>query len=360
MNARNILIRGTFGVALTWVGIGCAPRVPIGTHQSHHENLVGIANPFPSDRPTDRATVPGALALEPRSFVKTTTSALTLAPAPSAPASAPAGGTLVLYDDTGPYAWLGELYAIAVGNLASHFGPWQAKPVSTYAAGDLPAHQAAIYVGSTFDQPVPAAFLDDVATGARPVVWIYNNIWQLAARVPGFADRYGYAPWQFDTSTIAQVTYKGHALTRYSANGAGIMEHSPFDATKATVLASAVRADGTTLPWAVRSQNLTYVGEIPFVYMEANDRYLAFCDILFDVLAPTTAERHRALVRIEDVNPTTDPAAMQAIGDLLVGQGIPFSIALIPVYTDPNGTYSGGAATTVKLADSPDLVTVLQ
>src|SRR5262249_39611198 len=31
-------------------------------------------------------------------------------------------GTLVLYDDTGPWGWLGELYAIAAQSLASHFG----------------------------------------------------------------------------------------------------------------------------------------------------------------------------------------------------------------------------------------------
>src|SRR5690606_22972068 len=44
--------------------------------------------------------------------------------------------TLVLYDSTGPYGWLGELYAILAGNLASHFGNWSAKPIVEYESGD--------------------------------------------------------------------------------------------------------------------------------------------------------------------------------------------------------------------------------
>src|SRR5205807_153287 len=34
------------------------------------------------------------------------------------------GRTLVLYDSTGPYAFLGEQYALATANLSSHFCDW--------------------------------------------------------------------------------------------------------------------------------------------------------------------------------------------------------------------------------------------
>src|SRR5438445_8041479 len=33
---------------------------------------------------------------------------------------------LVLYDSTGPYGWLGELYGVMAVNLAGHFGSWTA------------------------------------------------------------------------------------------------------------------------------------------------------------------------------------------------------------------------------------------
>src|SRR5690349_6464078 len=72
------------------------------------------------------------------------------------------GRTLVLYDNTGPYGWLGETYAQQTVNLVSHFNAWTAHPVGLYTAGELNAYNAVIYVGSTYDEPVPVAFLDDV------------------------------------------------------------------------------------------------------------------------------------------------------------------------------------------------------
>ena len=263
-------------------------------------------------------------------------------------------GALILYDATGSYGWLGELYGIGAVTLASHFGTTVSKPVGSYVAGDLAKYKAVIYVGSTYDEPLPVAFLDDVlaSTSATQVVWIYDNIWQLANRSTGFVTKYGYNPWIFDTAAVATVTYKGTVLTRDTINGAGLMTFSPFNAAVATTLATAKRADGTTLPWAVRSSNLTYITENPFAYISHDDRYLAFCDMLFDALDPTAATRHRALVRLEDVSPEEDATAFTAIVDYLYSQAVPFSVALIPQYTDPKGYYNGGKAMTTKWTDT--------
>jgi uncharacterized protein YdaL len=346
VNKRKFLIAGLAAALLA----GCGGRRPAPADRAA-EHEAGAVNRFPSDR--------GPMPALPPSVKGAVGQALALSQAPGGEPVTPTG-TLILYDNTGPYAFLGELYAIAAANLASRFGPRTAKPVADYAPGDLARHRAAIYIGSTYDEPLPAQFLDDVASGERPVVWMYNNIWQLAARVPGFAASYGFMPWRYDTTPIASVQYKNRTLTRYVDNGSGIMEHNPFDPTRATVLASAVRADGSQLPWAVRANNLTYVGEIPFAYIAAEDRYLAFCDLLFDALEPGVLERHRALVRIEDVSPDTDPEALQAIGDYLESQNIPFSIALIPRWEDPNGVYSGGVPTGFGFGDNPDMLEVLR
>ena len=72
--------------------------------------------------------------------------------------AAPGGGTaktLVLYDTTGAYGWLGEVYATQTANLSSHFGSWTAAPVAGYRAGDLSAYTAVIYLGSTYDAKTP-------------------------------------------------------------------------------------------------------------------------------------------------------------------------------------------------------------
>ncbi|MEX5634614.1 DUF2334 domain-containing protein [Parafrankia sp. FMc2] len=284
----------------------------------------------------------------------------TTAATPPAAAAATGVGTLILYDTTGAWGWLGEQYAMQAANLASRFGTWQARPVSTYTAGQLAGYAAVIYIGSTYDEQVPTAFLADVLAGTRPVVWMYNNIWQLTAQSPAFPTTYGWNWSGFDTSTVGAVRYKGTDLSRYTGNAAGIMNYAAVDTTRATVLAEAVRGDGTRFPWALRAGNLTYVGEIPFAYADMTDRYLAVADLLFDVLAPQTPTRHRALVRIEDVGPDADPAELRAIADYLSSARVPFSVAVYPRYVDANGTYNNGVAQDYSLAARPDVVSALR
>ena len=115
--------------------------------------------------------------------------------------------TLVLYDTTGQWGWLGELYAIMSANLASHFGSWTAMPVASYQTGQLKQYTAAIYVGSTYGEPIPNAFLDDVYGTTIPVIWAYDNIWQLTARYPNFSSVYGWNWSAFDFSSVATVEY---------------------------------------------------------------------------------------------------------------------------------------------------------
>jgi uncharacterized protein YdaL len=267
--------------------------------------------------------------------------------------------TLVLYDTTGQWGWLGELYAFMSANLASHFGTWTARPVKSYTSGLLKQYSATIYIGSTYDEPLPAAFLDDVYATTTPVIWIYDNIWQLTSRYPNFFSTYGWIWSAFDTSSVAEVDYPlppstrpTQKLERYAANNGGIMNYFPLAPT-VTVLANCVRSDGSTFPWALRSTgpnggSLTYIGEIPMSYMSEGDRYLAFCDLLFDALAPTTPTQHRALVRLEDIDPTYDPATLRSVATWLNQQNVPFGFQIIPLYLDPLNANGNGTNITLQ------------
>ncbi|MFC7478927.1 DUF2334 domain-containing protein [Luedemannella flava] len=246
----------------------------------------------------------------------------------------------------------------------SHFNAWSAHPVSGYTAGELDAYTSVVYIGSTYDEPLPAAFLADVTTTTIPVTWMYDNIWQLTASDPNFVANRGFIWKQFDFATVSRVDYKGTSLTRDTINGSGIMDQVIYDPARATVLATAYRPDGTTFPWAVRSGNFTYVGEIPFSYVTHDDRYIAFSDILFDAVGSASQaglNRHRALVRIEDVGPDSDPAELKAIADYLYAQKVPFSVAVYPRYRDPNGVISTALRDRdYTLADKPKVVSALK
>jgi len=260
--------------------------------------------------------------------------------------------TLVLYDTTGDWDWLGELYAIRAGNLATHFGTVTAEPVVDYVAGQVNDYTATIYLGSTYNEPLPAAFLSDVLTTTRPVIWAGDNIWQLSGPAGSAADsafqaQYGWDPATsyFDTAdTVSSVTYNGSGFSRSSLNTAGILAPHITTASKVTTLATADCTDpagaatdcsqiaqtgGTSFPWAISSGNLMYVGEIPLSYISPTDRYVAFAGLLYNDLDPAAPTSHPALIRLDDIDTNTPPADLEAYISYLQSQDVPFSMAVI-------------------------------
>ncbi|OXY91230.1 hypothetical protein BEK98_31490 [Streptomyces diastatochromogenes] len=330
--------------------------------------------PHPETTPTTRVSA----AAHP---VRTTTAA-TRQKALLAPADAAADATptaLVLYDTAGPYGQLGELYAMAAANLAGHFGTVTAKPVQQYTAGMIGSYSTVIYIGSTYyggatPDAVPAAFYADASASAKPVIWMGANIWNMAGAVgvPQFTQKYGWDPttsYYEDGGSIGdvtQVTYRGQTLTRTIPAGqdGGVLRPNvltgPGYAAVTRLAEGLDSSNGHTFGWAVRSANLTYISEIPFSYVSETDRVIAFEDLLFDALAPATAERHRAMVRLEDISPDSDPTELRAMADYLYAQNIPYGINVIPVYTDPKGTYNNGVPQTITLAQRPQVVSALK
>ncbi|GAA2600447.1 polysaccharide deacetylase family protein [Actinomadura fulvescens] len=289
--------------------------------------------------------------------------------------TAAATSALVLYDTAGPYGFLGELYGMATANLAGRFGAVTAKPVSQYTAGQVDQHTATIYIGSTYygggiPDAVPDAFYSDVATTAKPVVWINDNIWTLANKigVANFTAKYGWDPTNsyFDPiGDVTRVDYKTQPLSRTVPDGGdnGVLRPYVTDPSLVTTLAVANDTSTTpvtTFPWALRSSNLTYLGEIPYSYVNETDRIIAWHDLLFDVLAPDTPTRHRAILRLEDISPNSDTTQLMNIARYLAGQRIPYAFQVIPVYNDPNGAGNDGVPENVTLAQRPLVVAALK
>ncbi|MBT2118500.1 polysaccharide deacetylase family protein [Dyella sp. LX-66] len=278
-----------------------------------------------------------------------------------APGANPAQNTLVLYDSTGAWAWLGEAYAVMAANLVSHGSKYTLHTAATYTAGELNNYTGLVYVGSTYDEPLPTAMLDDVLATTKPVLWMNDNIWQLAARSPNFAAQYGFSPMFFDFSNTLTVTYKGVAIQRNALSvPSGLLQTSITDPTKATAVAVATNDTGGTVNWATKGANLTYIGEIPFSYIGMNDRYLIAADLIGKVSNPSMLARKRALVRIEDVNATDDPAQLRAIADYLSSKGVPFTVAVIPYYLDPKGFYNNGVPQAIHLSQARNVVSALK
>ncbi|HEX7636023.1 MAG TPA: DUF2334 domain-containing protein [Noviherbaspirillum sp.] len=292
---------------------------------------------------------------------------------------------LVVYDapSSSGYAKLGMAYAIMLRNLLGHFdGTVDMIPVQNYTAGQVQNYSVMFYLGSHYDNPLPASFLQDAATTGKTVVWFRYNIWQLAWDPEyNFAARFGLdftglrgmnatptsdnpSPGFFDT-----VLYKNREFVKYYAydSDSGRINADPdvgvmqvVDTGKAASLSN-VRNSVTNeqIPYLVRAGNFWYFADLPFSYIGPRDRYLVIADQLHDILNSGQQESHQAMVRLEDVDATVSVDNMKVLTDYLYRKNIPFSVAAIPYYTDPLGVYNGGIPVSIPLSQASDLKTSL-
>jgi uncharacterized protein YdaL len=86
--------------------------------------------------------------------------------------------------------------------------------------------------------------------------------------------------------------------------------------------------------------------------MSEEDRYLAFSDILHDMLEIDHTESHKAIMRLEDVDARTNINDLLKIADLAREKHINFSVATISQYKDPFGIENNGVSTTINITDS--------
>lgn len=282
---------------------------------------------------------------------------------------------LILYDSAGPYGQVGKNHSILLTNLLGHFSlPVNAKPVSQYRRGEMQHQTATFYIGATFEEQhyyEPGSeqwqhysdFLADAAATDTPLIWLNYNLHLLqqmmdAAEARSFSERFGFMPQGTINNKYNRVYYKdtelfkgvvpfanpGSQLTGCIEEGDDRYACSPelntlavLDGQKAQVHAlagSTLNADAPSA-YITQSGNFWFVGDLPFSYLSEEDRYLAFADILHDMLGIDHAEEHRALVRLEDVHAMTPVQDLAAVTEYLSRESIPFSIATIASYREP-------------------------
>lgn len=245
----------------------------------------------------------------------------------------------------------------ALANLMGHFDmPYEIRIVDSYVRGDVDRYRVTFYLGSTWDRNLPAEFLNDVMITDSRMVWINYNLWRLAWSdyQQQFETRYGFRFLRTSaTGAFKKVLFKGRTLTRSQPDFADVsILNSGIAKTSAYI------SNGSTQqPYIVHSGNFWYVADDPLSQGAEDSAYLAFCEELHDMLDIEHATNHKALVRIEDIDPTEDPIRIRAIADYLNSENVPFSLAVIPRFTDPLGAW--GTPQTIDLYEKPDLVSAL-
>src|SRR5258708_27504114 len=216
--------------------------------------------------------------------------------------------------------------------------------------GEMESCDAVFVLVGGETSPLPAALIRDARTTKRTLIWAGYQLDRLlppedaplrGVRVDGYLrDR-----------PFKGVRYNGTLLGKGTDDLARLTVTDPG---RVAVAAVALDADGRELPYVIRAGNVWAVADVPFAYVDERDRYLAFCDLLHEMLGvPHPADR-RALIRLEDITPESPPDLVRRAVDVFAAEGIPFQIALVPIYRDGSGSAE------VTLGDRPELVKAVQ
>ena len=255
---------------------------------------------------------------------------------------------------------IGEIHAMILQSVLGAFRSWNysRKVISEYRPGEMNSCDAVFYLGTNFNQIPPRGYLEELAevSKTRSVVW-FNYKFSLFAEVlkkkgmdPGMDTPIIIQPDSFPgpqnqtPGFYSQFDYKGetffkiskwHPIANSFESSAEINLINVTDPAKAKVLSTA-RHDKTnnTIPYAVQTGNIWYVADSPFSFVHYEDRFYIFCDFLWDILRESPPEERVALVRIEDVHPKLNLSDLKWVWDYLSSEQVPFTIAMIPFYSD--------------------------
>lgn len=263
----------------------------------------------------------------------------------------PARTALILYDGTSIRHREGGIGAAHIANLLGHFGFRGAqKPVERYVSGEMARYDAVFMVAGAEEAPLSSAFLRDARATTRTFVWIGYQLGRLLTFEEG-ARRGLRVEGYLRDSKFRHVRYKDTTLGKGTGDLARIVV---VDAGRVRVEAVATDGEGGELPYIVHAGNLWAVADTPFAYVDEQDRYLAFCDAMHEMLGVVHPTDRRALIRLEDVTPEDDPALVKRAVDVFASEGVPFQLGLVPFFRDPSGN------TEVSLSDRPALVAAVR
>jgi uncharacterized protein YdaL len=239
----------------------------------------------------------------------------------------------IIYDGPTYVQSKGYIHALFIENLLGHFGlEGDIIPLSRYKAGSLEGYRAGFFSGVAAEAEVPRDFLADVRAFRRPFAWLGQHIGDLLA-TEASRKQFGlrYIGYEHDFK-VNRVVYKDTPLIKVEPD---LTMVEIIDRKGVQVVATALTKENASYPYVIHRGNFWFFGDSPFAYPEEGGHYLAFADLLHDVLAIDHPAEQKAMVRIEDVSAEADPDELRGVADLLAKQHIPFQIALIPVFRDP-------------------------
>jgi hypothetical protein len=233
--------------------------------------------------------------------------------------------------------WLEAAYRTEVQVL------YQEGIYQSYQSGLYRDYDVLIYYATDYQQPPPPELIVDILEGdgitKKKVVWIGYHLDKVQAYLQLYGLSYGTL---FTGSGPGKLLYLDSGVSYNLFNPDRItveVINDDLARVRATVEDAPIIASAKRTDHPEDGECFYFVGFHPTAYLVPSAPFaahLVFLDILNEVYS---IERGKmALVRLEDIHARTDPQQLLSITDFLRSEGVPFTLALIPVYVDENGT----------------------
>jgi uncharacterized protein YdaL len=234
--------------------------------------------------------------------------------------------------------------------LMGHFSiAPQVKGINAFNANEAKQYNTIFYVGIHNDFKIPADFKNFVLNNSTAkIIWINTGL----NSVSNFDKKFGFKVIKYFKDSKYNLVRSDSKTFTKGTGEANIVQIT--DRSKVSVLATTSGKGQVEIPYILTSGKFTYIADSPFQNADETDRYLLLADLLHDFLGIQHNTEHYAMVRIEDVNPMSDPNKLRDVADILSAKGIPFMVGVVPFYVNPN------EGVKLSLSDRPEIVDAIK
>lgn len=207
-----------------------------------------------------------------------------------------------------------------------------------YKDGMLEGYQYIFYLSLREKYSVNRALLKDIANTTKTVIWYGEGIEELLnanQNIPlKFRDR---------SKTYHLVEYNEKVFNLGQNAGINLL----LEPLSEEVVVYGKVSDGKRVyPLIANWKNYWFMSGLD----TSGVKYLIFSDVLHEIFGEYHSEYRKVYLRIEDVSPISSPKNLMEMADYLYSKKIPFIIALIPAYINPE------TGVEVSITDKPEVV----
>jgi len=230
--------------------------------------------------------------------------------------------------------WLEAAYRTEV-HLIYQEGVYQA-----YQSGIYEDFDVLIYYATDYQHPPPHELVKDLFDGEgitnKKVVWIGYNLDTAREYLPLYGLGYEtLSPENRSEELLYVDSGVSYTLSQPDPICVEVLDDE-LARVRATVEDAPVIVSAKNAHFSENEECFYFVGFHPTSYLAPFGAHLVFCDILNEVYG---IDRGRfALVRLEDIHALTNSEHLLSVTGFLKDEGVPFTLALIPIYVFEDGT----------------------